>query len=76
MIWASWFDDSLSGGHTLRRELGDTGGGQWDHLSRGCVGLGHESFKTTVAHYARREAVAGAQQKRALAVLTGRRLAS
>jgi hypothetical protein len=27
--------------------------------------LGHESFKTTAAHYAKREAVAGAQQKRA-----------
>jgi len=38
--------------------------------------LGHESFKTTAAHYAKREAVAGAQQKRALAVLTGGRLAS
>jgi hypothetical protein len=35
--------------------------------------LGHESFKTTAAHYAKREAVAGAQQKRALAVLTGGR---
>jgi cytochrome c553 len=38
--------------------------------------LGHESFKTTAAHYAKREAVAGAQQKRALAVLTGGKLAS
>jgi hypothetical protein len=53
---------------------------------RGCRGigscafavaaLGHESFKTTAAHYAKREAVAGAQQKRALAVLTGGRAAS
>jgi hypothetical protein len=38
--------------------------------------LGHESFKTTAAHYAKREAFAGAQQKRALAVLTGGRRAS
>ena len=38
--------------------------------------LGHESFKTTAAHYAKREAVAGAQQTRALAVLTGGRVAS
>jgi hypothetical protein len=38
--------------------------------------LGHESFKTTAESYAKREAVAGAQQKRALAVLTGGRLAS
>ena len=37
--------------------------------------LGHESFRTTADHYAKREAVAGAQQK-ALAVLTGGRLAS
>jgi hypothetical protein len=37
---------------------------------------GHESFKTTAAHYSKREAVAGAQQKRALAVLTGGRLTS
>ena len=36
----------------------------------------HESFKTTAESYAKREAVAGAQQKRALAVLTGGRLAS
>ena len=28
--------------------------------------LGHESFKTTAESYAKREAVAGAQQKRAL----------
>jgi len=38
--------------------------------------LGHESFETTATHCAKREAVAGAQQKRALAVLTGGRLAS
>jgi integrase len=38
--------------------------------------LGHESFKTTAESYAKREAVAGAQQKRALAVLTGGKLAS
>ena len=38
--------------------------------------LGHESFKTTAESYAKRESVAGAQQKRALAVLTGGRLAS
>jgi integrase len=38
--------------------------------------LGHESFKTTAAQYAKCEAVAGAQQKRALAVLTGGKLAS
>jgi hypothetical protein len=33
--------------------------------------LGHESFRTTAESYAKREAVAGPQQKRALAVLTG-----
>lgn len=38
--------------------------------------LGHESFKTTAESYAKREAVADAQQKRALAVLTGGRIAS
>ena len=38
--------------------------------------FGHESFKTIAESYAKREAVAGAQQKRALAVLTGGRLAS
>jgi integrase len=38
--------------------------------------LGHESFKTTAESYAKREAVAGAQQTRALAVLAGRRVAS
>ena len=38
--------------------------------------LGHESFRTTAESYAKREAVAGAQQKRALAVLTGGRAAS
>src|SRR3954469_23914643 len=38
--------------------------------------LGHESFKTTAESYAKREAVVGAQQKRALAVLTGGKLAS
>ena len=32
--------------------------------------LGHESFTTTVESYAKREAVAGAQQRRVLAVLT------
>jgi hypothetical protein len=38
--------------------------------------LGHESFRTTAESYAKRDAVAGAQQKRALAVLTGGRAAS
>jgi integrase len=38
--------------------------------------LGHESFKTTAESYAKREAVAGVQQRRALAVLTGGRVAS
>ena len=38
--------------------------------------LGHESFKTTAESYAKREAVAGAQQKRALVLLAGGRLAS
>jgi integrase len=38
--------------------------------------LGHESYETTAESYAKREAVAGAQQKRALAVLTGGKLAS
>jgi integrase len=38
--------------------------------------LGHESFRTTAESYAKRESVAGAQQKRALAVLIGGRLAS
>ena len=33
-----------------------------------------ESFKTTAESYAKREAVAGAQQKRALAVLSEGRL--
>ena len=33
--------------------------------------LGHESFKTTAESYAKREAVAGAQQKRVLGVLGG-----
>jgi integrase len=36
---------------------------------------GHESFKTT-ASYAKREAVAGAQQKRVLGILRGGKLAS
>lgn len=35
--------------------------------------LGHESFRTTAESYGKREAVAGAQQMRALAVLVGRR---
>ena len=38
--------------------------------------LGHESFNTKAESNAKREAVAGAQQKRALAVLTGGKLAS
>ena len=38
--------------------------------------LGHESFKTTAESYAQREAVAGAQQKRVLGVLSGGKLAS
>jgi integrase len=39
--------------------------------------LGHESFKTTAESYAQRDAVASAQQKRVLGVLTGgRKLAS
>jgi integrase len=38
--------------------------------------LGHESFKTTAESYAQREAVAGAQQKRVLGVLSGGNLAS
>jgi hypothetical protein len=38
--------------------------------------LGHESFRTTAESYAKREAVAGTQQKRALAVLSGGRLVS
>jgi integrase len=38
--------------------------------------LGHESFKTTAESYAKREAVAGAQQKRVLGVLSGGKLAS
>ena len=54
----------------------DAGGGQRDHIHAVASALGHESFKTTAAHYAKREAVAGAPQKRALAVLTGGRLAS
>jgi hypothetical protein len=40
------------------------------------VGGFMESFKTTAESYAKREAVAGAQQKRALTVLTGGKLAS
>ncbi|HET6282547.1 MAG TPA: site-specific integrase [Polyangia bacterium] len=38
--------------------------------------LGHESFKTTAESYAQADAVASAKQKRALEVLTGRKLAS
>jgi integrase len=38
--------------------------------------LGHESFRTTAESYAQRDAVAGAQQKRALGVLSGGKLAS
>ena len=38
--------------------------------------LGHESFKTTAESYAQPDAVASAQQKRALGVLTGGKLAS
>ena len=38
--------------------------------------LGHESFKTTAESYAQREAVAGAQQRRALEVMTGGKRAS
>ena len=45
-------------------------------LAPEAAALGHESFKTTAESYAKREAVAGAQQKRALAVLTGGKLAS
>ena len=33
--------------------------------------LGHESFRTTAASYAKPEAIAGAQQKRMLSVLAG-----
>ena len=38
--------------------------------------LGHESFSTTVAHYAKPEAIAGARQRRVLTVLDGGRFAS
>ena len=38
--------------------------------------LGHESFKTTAESYAQRDAVASAQQKRVLGVLSGGKLAS
>jgi len=38
--------------------------------------LGHESFKTTAESDAQRDVVAGAQQKRALGVLAGGKLAS
>jgi hypothetical protein len=38
--------------------------------------LGHESFSTTVAHYAKPEAIAGARQRRVLTVLEGGKLAS
>jgi hypothetical protein len=41
-----------------------------------CGGAGPPAIKTTAESYAKREAVADAQQKRALAVLTGGRLAS
>jgi hypothetical protein len=44
------------------------------HVRAVASALGHESFKTTAESYAKREAVAGAQQKRALAVLTGGKL--
>jgi hypothetical protein len=33
--------------------------------------LGHEPFKTTAQSYARKEAVSGAKQRRALRVLAG-----
>ena len=38
--------------------------------------LGHESSTTTIRSYVKPEAVAGAQQRRALSVLEGVRLAS
>lgn len=38
--------------------------------------LGHDSFRTTAESYAQRDAVAGAQQMRALGVLSGGKLAS
>jgi integrase len=38
--------------------------------------LGHESFKTTAERYAQRDAVSSAQQKRALGVLKGGKVAS
>jgi len=38
--------------------------------------LGHESFKTTAERYTQRDAVASAQQKRVLGVLSGGKLAS
>ena len=38
--------------------------------------LGHESFKRTAESYAQRDAVASAQQKRMLGVLSGGKLAS
>ena len=38
--------------------------------------LGHESFSTTVAHYAKPEAIAGARQRRVLTVLDGGSFAS
>ena len=38
--------------------------------------LGRESFRTTAESYAQRDAVTSAQQKRALGVLAGGKLAS
>ena len=38
--------------------------------------VGHESFRTTAESYAQRDAVTSAQQKRALGVLAGGKLAS
>jgi hypothetical protein len=38
--------------------------------------LGHESFSTTVAHYAKPEAITGARQRKVLTVLDGGRVAS
>jgi hypothetical protein len=38
--------------------------------------LGHDSFKTTGESYAQRDAVASAQQKRVLGLLSGGKLAS
>ena len=38
--------------------------------------LGHESFSTTVAHYAKPEAITGARQRKVLTVLDGGGVAS